>query len=605
MARKSSITAELTLSTAAWKKGLQEASAETERWRRREQAAAAFNAGGPVQSRTGLEAREAAARMGISPMTGATQITGISLRQMAPPPIERATLSSYRDLYQTITGNTGMMKQMSKESERVRGASNSAGMGILELSRALEDAQYGLRGVLNNLPGIVQSFGGSAGLAGAISMTAVSFVALKQSFDYAKSAYYGDEAAEQAAKQRKLAEAIAETSRRANEAVEAYDRMYGSGLQQRREGALEYITIELQQANALADAYHAYAMARNQAYEGAARVQRDVTSRMAEEIAALDRQADALQKRYEFEQKFTKESAARLALLKQELAALPTFSKATVDDKGRRLVRTEFQDRAAAEQIQRKIEIEEATRRRSGASLSEVRRQQEEVEFQRKTILPIKKKAAEQEIKNAEAGELKEMAKKRKDQIASAFELMGDVADAANEALRIAKESMDRLQDRARRLTENREDAEVAHLRSRGRGAAADRRQREITERRRAEELQREHPDMSPEEARRQAQQERLDSRRGIRGAPARQFEGIDAFRRGSMKAPDFPGLDNRRAPSSSSRRVPAAADKGEGNKEAPVVAAIKESADRTIAAITQLTQTTRPPVADAVAAAA
>jgi hypothetical protein len=47
-------------------------------------------------------------------------------------------------------------------------------MGILEVSRAIEDAQYGIRGVLNNIPGIIQSFGGSMGLAGVVSIAAVA-----------------------------------------------------------------------------------------------------------------------------------------------------------------------------------------------------------------------------------------------------------------------------------------------------------------------------------------------------------------------------------------------------------------------------------------------
>lgn len=48
-------------------------------------------------------------------------------------------------------------------------------MGFLELSRAFEDAQYGLRGVLNNIPTTIQMFGGPAGLAAGVSAVAVAF----------------------------------------------------------------------------------------------------------------------------------------------------------------------------------------------------------------------------------------------------------------------------------------------------------------------------------------------------------------------------------------------------------------------------------------------
>lgn len=48
------------------------------------------------------------------------------------------------------------------------------GMAILELSRGIEDLQYGIRGVLNNIPSLIQQLGGSAGLAGAMSLAAVA-----------------------------------------------------------------------------------------------------------------------------------------------------------------------------------------------------------------------------------------------------------------------------------------------------------------------------------------------------------------------------------------------------------------------------------------------
>jgi hypothetical protein len=47
------------------------------------------------------------------------------------------------------------------------------GMATLEASRAFEDMQYGLRGALNNLPVLIGMLGGSAGLAGAVSIGAV------------------------------------------------------------------------------------------------------------------------------------------------------------------------------------------------------------------------------------------------------------------------------------------------------------------------------------------------------------------------------------------------------------------------------------------------
>ncbi len=73
--------------------------------------------------------------------------------------------------------------QVATANQAAGRSSQKAAMGVLELSRAFEDAQYGMRGVLNNIPGIIQSFGGGAGLAGVISIAAV---ALSQLIDMDK-----------------------------------------------------------------------------------------------------------------------------------------------------------------------------------------------------------------------------------------------------------------------------------------------------------------------------------------------------------------------------------------------------------------------------------
>jgi len=63
--------------------------------------------------------------------------------------------------------------KVSKSTGRL-GRRGDAGRAALEFSRAFEDAQYGVRGVLNNIPILVASLGGGAGLAGVISIAAVA-----------------------------------------------------------------------------------------------------------------------------------------------------------------------------------------------------------------------------------------------------------------------------------------------------------------------------------------------------------------------------------------------------------------------------------------------
>jgi hypothetical protein len=56
--------------------------------------------------------------------------------------------------------------------ELSKGTAN-IGQAALEASRGLEDLQYGIGGVLNNIPPLVMRLGGPAGLAAAISLVAV------------------------------------------------------------------------------------------------------------------------------------------------------------------------------------------------------------------------------------------------------------------------------------------------------------------------------------------------------------------------------------------------------------------------------------------------
>lgn len=67
--------------------------------------------------------------------------------------------------------------EVGKAATKAAGGNNKA-QGLLLLGQAIEDAQYGLRGVMNNIPGLVMSFGLGAGAAGIlqIGLVAVSQV---------------------------------------------------------------------------------------------------------------------------------------------------------------------------------------------------------------------------------------------------------------------------------------------------------------------------------------------------------------------------------------------------------------------------------------------
>lgn len=104
---------------------------------------------------------------------------------------------------QTIVGNLAVELGMSTEefqralahaqvqaqaaANKIQNQVNSAGksassgvnpQGLLAVSRAIDDVQYGFRGVINNIESIVTGLGGSAGVAGAATIAAVAISAI-------------------------------------------------------------------------------------------------------------------------------------------------------------------------------------------------------------------------------------------------------------------------------------------------------------------------------------------------------------------------------------------------------------------------------------------
>jgi hypothetical protein len=79
-------------------------------------------------------------------------------------------------------------------------------MSVLFLSQAIEDAQYGVRSILNNIPLLIMSLGGGPGLAGVVSLAAVAFNALNEHMDL-----FGILTGKNADATAKLAEALGKT----------------------------------------------------------------------------------------------------------------------------------------------------------------------------------------------------------------------------------------------------------------------------------------------------------------------------------------------------------------------------------------------------------
>ena len=75
------------------------------------------------------------------------------------------------------------LEQATAGMNTLAGGSRNMGRAVLDGSRALEDLQYGVAGVLNNIPGLISSLGGPAGLAGAVSLVAVGAKILYDHWD--------------------------------------------------------------------------------------------------------------------------------------------------------------------------------------------------------------------------------------------------------------------------------------------------------------------------------------------------------------------------------------------------------------------------------------
>lgn len=91
------------------------------------------------------------------------------------------------------------------------GRSRDLSQGALQAAAALDDLQYGLRGVLNNIPGLVLGLGGGAGLAGALQIGAIAANALASHWDEIAAAFGSAGTATEAERMERLERATART----------------------------------------------------------------------------------------------------------------------------------------------------------------------------------------------------------------------------------------------------------------------------------------------------------------------------------------------------------------------------------------------------------
>lgn len=101
-------------------------------------------------------------------------------------------------------------EQLDKDSQQATRSVKNMGQGALQAAYFFDDLQYGIRGIMNNIPGLVMGFGGGAGLAGAMSLAVLAGAKL---YDWMGKTE--DKSADLAKKMKEHSKEIAEASRQA------------------------------------------------------------------------------------------------------------------------------------------------------------------------------------------------------------------------------------------------------------------------------------------------------------------------------------------------------------------------------------------------------
>lgn len=109
-------------------------------------------------------------------------------------------------------------EQLDKDSQQATRSVKNMGQGALQAAYFFDDLQYGIRGILNNIPGLVIGFGGGAGLAGALSLATLAGAKLYEwlSSTEEKSVDLTKKLEEEREAFKKLKEEVGEISRQNN-----------------------------------------------------------------------------------------------------------------------------------------------------------------------------------------------------------------------------------------------------------------------------------------------------------------------------------------------------------------------------------------------------
>ena len=423
---------------------------------------------------------------------------------------------------QTLSANADMM--------RGRGGATNAGMGLLMLSQTIDDLQYGIRGVVNNIAPLVMAIGGGTGLAGAATIAAVALNQLSPALDklwnnvtgetaYQKTLKAGTEAMEQHRRQleRMLAESALYTEQRAELAqrVARYEDDAMKRQQEQHDARMTQLTQEQRIQTAGLSRLEGYD--REKAALELGKQQNKDTA--AADVAFYENQVSNLRNRMGMDNYNRSANERKLTDLKAELDQLNMKPDDAISEQSRR--------RKAAlpgliSEARTDYESEQARFRSANERLRDARARQ--------AAVPGENRAADAEFNAKQREEMQRNSKAYTDGV----QRMREGVNEWNRELERVKVQL--RQEAAVRQEANRRQAEDSRISRLAGGGHTRRAQRALateTQRRRVQEILNENPGMSVADAEAQAHAENPETGRIRRGADTRPNSGAG-------------GLDNR-----------------------------------------------------------
>jgi hypothetical protein len=182
-------------------------------------------AAGAAVAKLGAQAQQAAAA--VNPWTTAAKMAADTYVKEMPEAAKAVVKLSDAQRHATVT-----MNGVEAAGRDMRNGMVGNAQAMLQLSRGVQDAQYGVGGLVNNIEGITMALGMGAGLAGVLTVAAVGFDILDKNTDV-----FGRQTRAAAEKAAELSAALTKAADESKKAADAADAATSS--EAKRTAALE------------------------------------------------------------------------------------------------------------------------------------------------------------------------------------------------------------------------------------------------------------------------------------------------------------------------------------------------------------------------------